>query len=107
MKDIMSSPGMFSFTYEEILDLIKKKYVKFKEDRWRGFTLMKNKKKREIEIMRDLMPVYRENILDNPGLEPFTLNIKEMQEKVKREGFTDFDFQQYQDLVDDISDLKQ
>ena len=74
MKAIMSSPGMFSFTYEEILDLIKEKYIKFKEDWWRGFTLLKNKKKREIEIMRDLMPIYRENILENEGLEPFSLN---------------------------------
>lgn len=74
MKSIMSSPGMFSFPYEEILALIKEKYIKFKEDWWRGFTLMKNKRKREIDIMRDLMPIYRENILENEGLEPFSLN---------------------------------
>ena len=112
MKAIMSSPGMFSFTYEEILDLIKEKYIRFKEDWWRGFTLLKNKKKREIEIMRDLMPIYWENILENEGLEPFSLNQYEIREKLRWDALKmsnkEFDFyNQYLDLVDEINYLGQ
>lgn len=102
---------MFSFTYEEILAIIKEKYIYFKKDQGKG-VFVKNGKKREIEIMRDLMPIYRENILENEGLEPFSLNQYEIREKLRRDATKqnneEFEFyNQYLDLVDEINYLQQ
>lgn len=62
--------------------------------------------------MRDLMPFYRENILENEGLEPFSLNIQEMKDKLWKDGQNlkmpqeEFDFiQKYVDLIDEINNM--
>jgi len=62
--------------------------------------------------MKDLMTIYRENILENEGLEPFSLNQQKMRDKLRTEGQSlkmpqeEFDFlQKYVNLIDEINNM--
>lgn len=55
--------------------------------------------------MRDLMPIYWENILENEGLEPFSLNQYEIWEKLRNDALKmtseEYEFyNKYLDVID-------